>query len=299
LFPPIARCGRIAHGLPFRRAGSTSSHRVSQLPLGENGSILSDDSRSNPKLRKTMPEAIGIASSATVKPNIPAGAAATSTISANLKENKPMTFLQRVDACSGGQLGAALQAQLEASVGKPQPTIEISAAFRICVETNEEQLAAARLRPALPGTELAWSVPTIGSPIPTSAANELKATTAVNLCMANYPGNKHTPELFLDDFRSKAAPAPHPSLQLLARTPQLAEMLVAAAMETRGVAGYGAEVKAIKSSARQTLRNGGISNPSLPLLGHFFTDITSATPVGAGDLNKARNPAPAPCRPPA
>ncbi len=210
-----------------------------------------------------------------------------------------MTFLQRVDACSGGRLGAALQAQLEASVGKPQPTIEISAAFRICVEANKKQLDAASLRPAPHGTTLAWSVPTIGSPIPTSAANELKATTADKMCMGNYPGNNHTPELFLADFHSEDAPAPHPSLQLLARTPQLAEMLVAAAMETRGVAGYGAEVEAIKSSARQTLPNGGISNPSLPLPGNFFADFTSATHVGAGDLNKARNPVPAPCRPPA
>ena len=209
-----------------------------------------------------------------------------------------MTLLQRVDACSGGRLGAALQAQLEASVGKPQPTIETSAAFGICVEANKKQLDAARQRPAPPGTTLAWSEPTIGSPIPASAADELKATAAVKMCVGNYPGNKHTPKLFLADFHSEDAPA-HPSLRLLALPAKLAEMLVAAAMKTRGVAGYGAEVEAIKSSARQTLPNGGISNPSLPLPGNFFADMKSATHVGAAKLNKARNPVPAPCRPPA
>ena len=65
------------------------------------------------------------------------------------------------------------------------------------------------------------------------------------------------------------------------------------------IASYGAEVEAIKSSARHTLPNGGISNPSLPLPGNFFADMTSATHVGAAKLNKARNPVPAPCRPPA
>ena len=195
-------------------------------------------------------------------------------------------FLELVDERSGGCLGARLRQQQLASVGQPKPVIEQTAAFRILVEANEEQLAAARLRAPIPGTSLAWSEPTIGAAMPESADARFGGTALVSVVVGNYPGNEQTPEHLRANF--DAPKGAHPSLRLLARPGSLKAQLVDAAMALDGSTDYAAEQRSARSVPASGLPGGGIRNPTLDLTGQIFTDGTMADSVGPKDKNKAR-----------
>ena len=197
-------------------------------------------------------------------------------------------FLELVDERSGGCLGARLRQQQRASVGQPKPVIEQTAAFGIFVKAHGEQLAAARRRPPIPGTSLAWSEPTIGAAIPESADARLGRATLVGVVVGNYPGNGHwqTPKHLRANF--DAPKGAHPSLRLLARPGSLKAQLVDAAMALDGSTDYAAEQRSARSVPASGLPGGGIRNPTLDLTGQMFADGTMADSVGPSDKNKAR-----------
>jgi hypothetical protein len=199
------------------------------------------------------------------------------------------SFLQSVDARGGKGdegLGAILARQLQAGAGQLQPPTEASASYGIFVEANEAQLASASRRETPPFTTLAWSVPTSGARLPPAARTLLGRTVCVVVVVGNYPGNGHTPELFLADFTDPTKA--HPSLRLLARTGGLADAIVTHVMTLRGPPGYEAALRSMRSVRARELAAGGIHNPSFPLSGDFFADLTSAAHVGANKRNKAR-----------
>ena len=199
------------------------------------------------------------------------------------------SFLASVDARggkSGEGLGAILALQLQARAGQSQPPTEGSTSYGIFVEANEAQYAAARRRETPPFTTLAWSVPTIGARLPPDASTLLGRTVRVMVVVGNYPGNGHTPKLFLADFTEPTKA--HPSLRLLARTGGLVDAIVAHVMSLHGASGYDAALRSMRSVPAREIAAGGIHNPSFPLSGDFFADLTSAAHVGANERNKAR-----------
>ena len=190
-------------------------------------------------------------------------------------------LLERIDAETGGRLGAALRAQMN---GQQHGAGDLS--FNICVEAAQRQLAAAKLRKPPPNTTLASSVPVQGQRISPVAMETLGGNEAVIGFACNYPGNKQTPK----DWLAEPGKA-HPTVKLFLRPMALANMVVGAAMETTGLGdSRAAEMQHAGAGRAELLPIGAIVNPTMPLLHGRMFDLTSAAHVGANEDNRVRPP---------
>jgi len=189
-------------------------------------------------------------------------------------------LLERIDAKTGGRLGAALRAQMNG----PQHGAG-DRSFNICVKAAQRQLAAANLRKPPPNTTLASSVPVQGRRISSVAMRTLGGNQAVIDYACNYPGNKQTPKDWL-----APAGAAHPTVKLFLRPMALADKVLEAAMETTGLGGHAAEMQHAGAGRAELLPIGAIFNPTLPLCNGRMFDLTSAAHVGANKDNKVRPP---------
>ena len=197
-------------------------------------------------------------------------------------------LLERIDAETGGRLGAALRAQMN---GQQHGAGDLS--FNICVEAAQRQLAAAKLRKPPPNTTLASSVPVQGQRISPVAMETLGGNEAVIGFACNYPGNKQTPK----DWLAEPGKA-HPTVKLFLRPMALANMVVGAAMETTGLGdSRAAEMQHAGARRAELLPIGAIVNPTMPLLHGRMFDLTSAAHVGANEDNRVRPPSPSRCGP--
>jgi hypothetical protein len=162
-------------------------------------------------------------------------------------------LLERIDAETGGRLGAELRAQMNG----PQHRAE-DLSLGICVEAAKRQLAAAKLREPPPNTTLASSVPVRGQRISPVAMETLGGNKTVIDLAYNYPGNKQTPEDWL---------------------------------KPAGAARHAAEMERAGEGRAEVMPNGAIVNPTMPLCHvRLYVDFTSAAHVGANEDNRVRLP---------
>ncbi len=189
---------------------------------------------------------------------------------------EPVDLLARIDAETGGHLGAGLRAQMNG----PQHGAG-DQSFGICVAAAKRQLAAANLRTPPPNTTLASSVPVRGQPISFAAMEALGGNQAVIGFACNYPGHKQT----ANDWLAGTDKA-HPTVRLFFRPFKLADRVVAAAMERAGLGGqHAAEMQRAGAGPAELLPSGAIVNPKWPLLDGAMFDLTSAAHVGANENN--------------
>jgi hypothetical protein len=194
---------------------------------------------------------------------------------------EPVDLLARIDAKTGGHLGAELRAQMQG----PQHGAGDSS-FRICVAAAKRQLAEANLRTPPPNTTLASSVPVRGQPISHAAMKALGGNLAGIDFACNYPGHKQTPGHWL------AAPDnAHPTVDLFFRPCELADRVLAVMMERAGLGEpHAAEMQRAGAGRAELLQIGAIVNPMRPLFNGAMFDLTSAAHVGANENNKVRPP---------
>ena len=194
---------------------------------------------------------------------------------------EPVDLLARIDAKTGGRLGAELRAQMQ---GPQHGAGDLS--FGICVAAAKRQLAAANLRTPPPNTTLASSVPVRGQPISLAAMKALGGNLAGIDFACNYPGHKQTPEHWL------AAPDnAHPTVDLFHRPCDLADRVLAVMMERAGLgAQHAAEMQRAAAGRAELLPIGAIVNRKRPLFDGTMFDLTSAAHVGANENNKVRPP---------